>query len=132
MLETALYYTDEEATARFYVDIMGMKPIGRRPGYFLFYRAGDSVFLLFDPESSRHSESLPPAGADGEGHVCFVVDEDAYEPWKDYLRDRGIEIIQEVHWPRDVDPSEETGRSFYFRDPNGNLLEIADKDFWPR
>ena len=23
------------------------------------------------------------------------------------------------------------GRSFYFEDPAGNLLEIADRDFWP-
>lgn len=132
VLETALYYTDEAATEHFYTDIMRMRPIGKRPGYFLFYRAGNSVFLLFDPEASRRGETLPPAGAEGEGHVCFVVAPSDYEPWKDYLKSRKIEILQEVAWPRDAAPGEERGSSFYFRDPNGNLLEIANADFWPK
>src|SRR5919197_347478 len=51
VLETALYYTDEAATADFYKNVMRMHPIGKRPGYFLFYRAGRSVFLLFNPEA---------------------------------------------------------------------------------
>jgi catechol 2,3-dioxygenase-like lactoylglutathione lyase family enzyme len=131
VLETALYYTDEAATERFYTDIMRMRPIGKRPGYFLFYRAGRSVFLLFNPEASRRGETLPPAGADGEGHVCFLVDHAAYEPWKAYLESWQVDILQEVRWPRDAEPGEERGMSFYFRDPNGNLLEIANADFWP-
>jgi catechol 2,3-dioxygenase-like lactoylglutathione lyase family enzyme len=56
-------------------------------------------------------------------HTCFVVSEEVYEPWKAYLAGRGVEILQEVTWPR--------GLSFYFRDPDGNLLEIANADIWP-
>ena len=32
-------------------------------------------------------------------------------------------VLREVDWP--------AGRSFYFHDPDGNLLEIADADIWP-
>jgi catechol 2,3-dioxygenase-like lactoylglutathione lyase family enzyme len=46
-----------------------------------------------------------------------------YEPWKRYLERRGVEILREVRWPR--------GLSFYFHDPDGNLLEIANADIWP-
>lgn len=131
VLETALYYTDEERTEHFYTEVMGMRLIGKRPGRFLFYRAGSSVFLLFDPEASRRSERLPPAGADGEGHVCFLVDPSAYEPWKEHLKHNGVDVLQEVRWPMDAPPEDVRGSSFYFRDPSGNLLEIADADFWP-
>ena len=38
---------------------------------------------------------------------------------------RAIPIVTEAAW-------NEEGRSFYFRDPDNNLLEIANADFWPR
>ena len=51
--------------------------------------------------------------------------EGGYEAWKARLADAGVEITHEEQWP--------TGRSsFYFRDPAGNLIEIADSDLWPR
>ena len=36
----------------------------------------------------------------------------------------GIEITHEQEW-------QGGRRSFYFKDPAGNLLEIADGDIWP-
>ena len=46
-----------------------------------------------------------------------------YPRWKRYLADRGVSIEREVVWSR--------GKTFYFRDPDDNLLEIADADIWP-
>lgn len=126
VLETVLYYPpgahDEMAT--FYEEVLGCRPIGRSPGRFLFYRAGASVLLLFEAEKARAQESPPPHGAEGPGHTCFVVPGKSYERWKEYLAGRGVELDEEVQWPRG-------GRSFYFRDPAGNALEIADRDVWP-
>ena len=48
-----------------------------------------------------------------------------YEGFSERLRDAGIEIIHEQEW-------REGRRSFYFRDPAGNLLEVAGGDIWPR
>jgi len=132
VLETVLYYTDEDATRRFYTEVMGMRVIGQMPGRQVFLRAGASVFLLFNAEATRGSGSLPPHGAEGAGHVCFLVPAPAYEQWRSHLRAAGVAVVQEVDWPMGHSASRPLGSSFYFRDPSGNLLEIANADFWPR
>jgi catechol 2,3-dioxygenase-like lactoylglutathione lyase family enzyme len=109
---------------RFYREVLGMRPIGFAPGRFLFFRAGSSVFLLFNPRASAGQPSPPPHGTEGPGHTCFVVAEDRYEAWKAHLERAGVTVEEEVRWPGE-------GRSFYFRDPAGNALEIADRDIWP-
>lgn len=124
MLETVLYFRDQASTRDFYSRVMGMRLLSEEPGRSLFLRAGPSVFLMFDAAETRKGGFLPPHGTDGAGHTCFVVDPDDYQPWKDHLSSSGVEVIKEVQWPR--------GRSFYFSDPSGNLLEIADADIWPR
>ena len=48
VLETVLYYDDQDAAERFYSDVLGMRLLGKEPGRSLFYRAGPSVYLLFD------------------------------------------------------------------------------------
>lgn len=126
ILETVLYYDENEEpeVERFYRDILGLRPIGRKAGQFLFFRIGHSVLLLFNPEASLRQRSPPPHGAPGPGHTCFVVPPEAYERWKLYLARSGVPTGEEIEWPRG-------GRSFYFADPAGNQLEIADRDLWP-
>lgn len=128
VLETVLYYGPGEGPAmeRFYREVLGCRRIGGGvEGHpFVFLRAGGSVLLLFDREASLAKRSPPPHGAAGPGHICFVVPTAGYEAWKDFLRAREIQVEEEATWPRG-------GRSFYFRDPAGNALEIADRDFWP-
>ena len=132
VLETVLYYTSEEESFEFYSNVMGFRSIGREPGRSMFFRAGESVFLLFNAEATSKGGMLPPHGAAGPGHTCFQVHETDYVSWKDHLVERGIEIIQEVTWPLGSTGEEVRGRSFYFHDPSGNVLEIADSDFWGR
>jgi catechol 2,3-dioxygenase-like lactoylglutathione lyase family enzyme len=124
VLETVLYYSDQERTERFYTDVLGMRLLDREPVRSLFFRAGSSVFLMFNATQTLKGSTLPPHGASGSVHTCFVVPEPEYERWKAYLKSQGVEIIQEVTWAR--------GLSFYFHDPDGNLLEIANADIWPR
>lgn len=124
VLETVLYYTEDERTAEFYGGLLGMRVLEREPGRHQFYRAGSSVFLLFRAEETLRSESLPPHGARGPGHVCFRVAREQYDGWKEHLSAAGVPVLQETRWPR--------GLSFYFHDPDGNVLEIADADIWPR
>lgn len=124
VLETVLYFSDEARAAAFYGGILGFRRLDREPGRSLFYRAGSSVFLLFDAQATRLPGKLPPHGCEGPGHTCFLVPPDSYARWKAHLEGEGVGILGEMDWPK--------GRSFYFRDPDGNLLEIADADIWPR
>ena len=123
VLETVLYFSDEQRTASFYGGVLGMRLLDREPGRSLFYRIGDSVFLLFRTEQSLRAGKLPAHGARGPIHTCFRAPAETYSAWKEHLRARGVELIREVEWSR--------GQSFYFHDPDGNLLEIANADIWP-
>lgn len=124
VLETVLYFKDQQRAAEFYVSVLGMKLLDSEPGRSLFFRAGESVFLMFDAEETAKGGKLPPHGANGSIHTCFRVPAEDYEPWKTHLGRCGARVFNEIDWHR--------GRSFYFHDPEGNLLEIADADIWPR
>ena len=123
ILETVLYYASgqEEELGRFYGEVLGLRAVGR--GGFTF-RVGDGLLLLFEADLSSAQSRPPPHGARGSIHACFVAGPDDYEGWKRRVTDEKRSILQEIEWDNGV-------RSFYFHDPAGNLLEIADGDLWP-
>ncbi len=123
VLETVLYFSDQERTEAFYSETLGLRLLDREPGRSLFYRVGSGVLLLFLPSATRSGGTLPAHGATGPVHVCFRVPPEDYDAWKERIGQRGLELLREVDWPK--------GRSFYFHDPDRNLLEIADADIWP-
>ncbi len=123
VLETVLYADDLTAAERFYGEILGLQLDSRKDGVFAFFRLGDGMLLLFRAEATRRNDMVPPHGASGPGHVCFAVPEAALDGWKARLRERGVAIEHEQAWPRG-------SRSFYFRDPAGNSLEIASPKIW--
>jgi catechol 2,3-dioxygenase-like lactoylglutathione lyase family enzyme len=127
VLETCLYHDAAEAAAveRFYAGALRLRPVARWPGGIAF-RLGAGVLLLFDRELlSERDGPISAHGATGPGHACLMAGNgEGYEAWKRSLADAGIEITHEQEWA-------EGRRSFYFRDPAGNLLEIADGDLWP-
>jgi catechol 2,3-dioxygenase-like lactoylglutathione lyase family enzyme len=123
VLETVLYCTSENQAEvyRFYSDLLGLRRLGDGSSY----RIGPHIFLVFNREESSVQDEPPPHGATGPIHTCFTTPPSDYDSWKSYLAERGVEIIQEIEWSEGV-------RSFYFEDPAGNLLEIANADMWPR
>ena len=124
VLETVLYFQDQDRAEAFYSDVLGFRLLDKEPGRSLFYRAGSSVLLLFHPRATRSGGKLPPHGAEGSIHVCFQAPPAVYESWKAHLARRGVPVLHEARWPQ--------GLSFYFEDSEGNLLEIANADIWPR
>jgi catechol 2,3-dioxygenase-like lactoylglutathione lyase family enzyme len=123
VLETVLYFSDQERTEAFYSETLGLRLLDREPGRSLFYRVGAGVLLLFLPSATRPGGTLPSHGATGPVHVCFRVPAEDYDAWKDRIDERGLVVLREVDWPK--------WRSFYFHDPDRNLLEIADAYIWP-
>jgi catechol 2,3-dioxygenase-like lactoylglutathione lyase family enzyme len=126
VLETALYHApgEREAMERFYGEILGLAVVAKW-GDGTALRLGGGVLLLFDRAGvAERDEPVADHGTQGPGHACLVAAQGSYEAWKDRLDTAGIELAHEETWPRG-------GRSFYFNDPAGNLLEIADGDIWP-
>ena len=123
ILETVLYYSSgqEDELTRFYGEVLGLRAVGHSG---LTFRVGDGLLLLFDAELASMQSRPPPHGARGPVHTCFVARADRYENWKQRVTDESGSILQEIEWDNGV-------RSFYFHDPAGNVLEIADGDLWP-
>jgi catechol 2,3-dioxygenase-like lactoylglutathione lyase family enzyme len=78
--------------------------------------------LLFRAETTM-KEGDTPHGATGAGHAAFGVAADELGEWRRLLVERGVAIEKDAEWSRG-------GRSFYFRDPAGNLLEIVTPGVW--
>lgn len=90
---------------------------------------GSQVLLLFrrgsDPDgTSLPFGTIPPHGTTGASHVGFRVPSDSLAMWKARLQERHIPIESEFQWPTG-------GTSIYFRDPDGNLLELLTPGVWP-
>jgi catechol 2,3-dioxygenase-like lactoylglutathione lyase family enzyme len=123
VLETILYVDDLKAAERFYGEVLGLDLDSKKDGLFVFFKCGDGMVLLFEPRAASAGRNVPAHGTHGPGHACFAVAEDDLDTWKARLSAAGVAIEQEVEWPRG-------GRSFYFRDPAGNSLELATPRIW--
>jgi catechol 2,3-dioxygenase-like lactoylglutathione lyase family enzyme len=122
--ETCLYVQDLAAALQFYHVVLGLPLINYTPDKHLFLRAGSSVLLLFNPEDSKNKKSPPAHFGGGKQHFAFEVNEADYEKVKSELTSRSVTITDEVQWKSGK-------KSFYFNDPEGNVLEIVpDKGIW--
>lgn len=119
--ETCLYVRDLSKARDFYEGKLGLTTIAYLEDKHLFLRVGDSVLLLFNPEDSRTKTSPPAHYGGGKQHFAFEVNGDDYEKWKKRMDDLGIKIIDEITWRSGK-------KSFYFTDPEGNVLEILPEE----
>lgn len=121
--ETCIYYTDLELARSFYHQLLGFPIISFVPAKHIFFRVGRSVLLCFNPEDSRLKKSPPAHYAAGKYHFAFEVAASEYENHKQQIRAKGISIIDTLTWASGLE-------SFYFEDPQGNVLEIVPAGIW--
>jgi catechol 2,3-dioxygenase-like lactoylglutathione lyase family enzyme len=129
LLETALYVGDMARSAAFFRDVLGLKPMLETERLIAFDAGRQGVLLVF--ARGRSIEDMPSErgvvpGHDGRGplHMAFAIPEAEYEPWKAHLAKAGVKLRGEMRWPRG-------GRSLYFEDPDGHVLEFATPGLWP-
>lgn len=125
ILEAALYVSDIERADAFYARVLGLRHVAKDPARHAFYYCGASVFLVFNFEATRSATaSVPTHGATGAGHVAFQIYENEIDSWRAHLQACDVAIEKEISWP-------EGGYSIYFRDLDGNSLELATREVWP-
>jgi len=121
--EICIYSKNLDAARVFYHDRLGLEVISHLKEKHIFFRAGSSVLLCFNPDDSRQKTSPPPHYSAGRYHFAFEVDPGEYEQHKAEIISKGIPIIDTVVW--------ESGQeSFYFEDGLGNILEIVPVGIW--
>jgi catechol 2,3-dioxygenase-like lactoylglutathione lyase family enzyme len=127
VLETALYVDDLDRAAAFYAELFDLsflyaderlRAFAVGAGVLLLFRRGASLQTMTMPGGT-----IPPHDGSGPLHVAFAIAADELVPWEERLRDRGIPVEGRTEWQRG-------GRSIYFRDPDGHLLELATPGLW--
>ncbi|NJN41779.1 MAG: glyoxalase [Flammeovirgaceae bacterium] len=121
--ETCIYWEDLEGAKSFYHNKLGLPVIHYAPAKHIFFRAGMSVLLCFNPTDSANKKSPPAHFSSGKYHFAFEVAAAEYNHHKKEIIQLGIKIIEEVTWSNGQE-------SFYFEDPEGNVLEIVPKGIW--
>jgi catechol 2,3-dioxygenase-like lactoylglutathione lyase family enzyme len=123
ILETALYVDHLGRAAAFYEDVMGLRVL-HADDRLRAYNVNDrSVLLLFGRGGTLKPVQtggglIPPHDGSGALHMAFAVGHADLAEWRAHLEAHGVEIESTSDWRRG-------GHSLYFRDPDGNLLEIA-------
>ena len=127
IMETVIYASDLNAAEQFYRDVFGLEVVRQLPGQFVFFRCGQQMLLIFDPETSRVADAgnpIPRHGANGAGHFCFRAKDKAdVDAWRDRFVSLGIEIEHYHRWNND-------SYSVYIRDPAGNSVEVGESKLW--
>lgn len=128
VLETSLYVGDMARARAFYEGVMGLEPMMQDSRLTAYPVGAGSVLLLFLQGSTGEPAAtpggvIPPHEGSGRLHYAFAISVDALQYWRDELSRHGVDIESEVSWPRG-------GRSLYFRDPDGNLVELATPGLW--
>lgn len=130
VLETSLYVDDLDRAQAFYQHLFGFESFMHDGRMCALGVPGSQVLLLFRrgstdaPAPAPGGSFIPPHHGDGPLHLCFAIPFGELAAWQRHLANSGIAIESTVRWPRG-------GTSLYFRDPDGNSIEVATPGLWP-
>lgn len=122
LLETSLYVDDLDRSRRFYEDLFGFEAAGVGERLIALAVGPGQVLLLCRKQASA---GLGATAHDGVGqlHLAFAIAAADLDAWERRLLERGVAIADRRTWGRG-------GRSVYFRDPDGHLIELATPAVW--
>jgi catechol 2,3-dioxygenase-like lactoylglutathione lyase family enzyme len=103
---------DKAAAAKFFADIFGLE--GGPSGHFAPVRINNSLTLLFDNDDTFESH-----------HLAFHVSDREFDAIFERIKQAKI-AFGSAPWNLDDGKLNDWGggRGFYFRDPDGHLLEL--------
>jgi catechol 2,3-dioxygenase-like lactoylglutathione lyase family enzyme len=122
--------SNREATIDFYTGVLGMPLVFEQPNLdvpeelHLYFDPGDGRLLTYFVRPTRQADPTPnPEGIGNLHHLALMVSRATYTQVAQRLEERGISNTGPI----------DRGfmDSIYFRDPNGQLLELACYKFEP-
>jgi catechol 2,3-dioxygenase-like lactoylglutathione lyase family enzyme len=128
VLESPLYFDDLAGAKRFYGEVMGLEPMFEDDRLIACPIGEQSVLLMFRRGHTAEAThirggTVPGHEGQGIGHIAFAIGKDELPAWEAQLARHRIPIESRVDWPKG-------GVSLFFRDPEGNLLEVATPGLW--
>ena len=108
---------DVAATRRFYEDLLGMVSREERPGEWSLHFGGQKISL----QDAAASPAIARDTVPGSGNFCLLTDSPM---------DQVVAALAQAGVPIVAGPGERAGAtgpilSVYFRDPDGNLVEVS-------
>jgi catechol 2,3-dioxygenase-like lactoylglutathione lyase family enzyme len=127
VLQCSLYVESLERARKFYEEVLELKPLLADGETCVYPIVRDTLVLIergikLGPLQASGGP-LPPSDAHGRAHIAFAITTRELSRWVAALTKHGVAIESRVKWPRG-------GESLYFRDPDGNLLELATPLMW--
>lgn len=113
---TVIFVRDMAAMRRFYEDILGFPLLRELSPGWIEYRVGDNTLALARP--SRTAADAPTPKGSAALQLAFKVSVPEVDQCADELVRQGVQL----HSP----PTDQVfgHRTLFFRDPDGNLLEV--------
>ena len=120
-LEVAIYVENVARAVEFYERVLGLTVL-EADTRLTAMAAGRQIVLVC---LRGASVKLPHTAHDAAGpqHVAFSVAGADLPAWEAHLQGNGVTIVETRAGARG-------GRSLYFRDPDGHLLELASPGVW--
>jgi catechol 2,3-dioxygenase-like lactoylglutathione lyase family enzyme len=128
VLETSLYVDELERSIRFYDEVMQFQKLVSDERFCALRASQRQVLLLFKKGASAQpmataGGTIPSHDGSGQLHLAFAISTAELGPWERWLEQHQVVIESKVRWERG-------GESFYFRDPDGHLLELVTPGCW--
>ncbi|MFG2607946.1 VOC family protein [Streptomyces sp. NPDC048514] len=130
-----LWVADPAAAARFYEDAVGLEPIRvaeftEGKVSFPSVRVNEETIMDLAPHTAAELMRMLPGSADSAGHpvnhVCLSLPADDFDALRARLQEHDVPVTDIGHGAFGARGAAE--RSFYFRDPDGNVFEARHYD----
>lgn len=113
---TVVFARDLPAMRRFYAEVLGFAPSRELSPDWLEFAVGPNTIALARPKRVAHDAPTPPGGASLQ--LAFKVPVPEVDRCAEELARHGVAIL-------DPPTDQPFGhRTLFFRDPDGNLLEV--------